>query len=145
VKILNDPKLAITLLHDWSFLYFRDRNFAKGAPPHYYVVAPVSGDELLLCIITSQVAKRRQHHHGDSRRIAALVGLNTGAYAFIRTSSVVDCNYAELLTKKELLARIDPVSTFRRESDHPSDQLRKDIRRAISVSPMISDLIRKAV
>jgi len=142
------PQVVINSINDFCVLYFKDLNHEKDAPSHFHIVFPVNNESgLILTIITKQIDKRIDYYQRRQKEDAvnALVFVDKDIFDFLTQKSVADCNRAELLTKTELLQRIDlRKEMFIKCRDIPSF-LKKEICSAIRKSPLISPQVKKMV
>lgn len=143
------PKYILDSINGFCILLFKDLNHQKDAPPHFHVVFPVYNDEsgLIITIITKQIVKRTEYYKRTNKHdaVEALVPVNNNIFDFLSYPSVADCNHAELLTKTELLKRIDLNQEFKVICRDVPSFFQKEICAAIRTSPLISSYIKKIV
>ena len=135
----------------FNVIKFKDKEHSHGAPPHYYVTIPVLMDSMILIsIITSQVKKREKYYEASKSpsAVKSLVKLVSQDFIFLdKDESVIDCNNALLLYKKNLLAKIDTRFEFRYICDETkfSEILRNKIIEAIKISPLVTLKTKKII
>ncbi|MCX5783801.1 MAG: hypothetical protein NTW04_05120 [Elusimicrobia bacterium] len=132
--------IQIKSLDSWCVVFFNDKNFDSDAPGHYYIIIPCANENMALCIITSQGEKLRQIY--DSNAKASLVEITKQDFTFIKKPTVIDCNRAELLSKSELLERVE---NFRKTQEKVSDLLKKKMVLAIQNSFRIKAYIQESL
>ena len=80
------------------------------------------------------------------KALKCLVYLNRGELSFLKKDvSVIDCNQAELLSKAELLDRINSKFKIKIIELHLSKELKEKIRKAILDSPLVRFFIKEAL
>jgi len=140
------PSLILGSISDFCVLFFKDKNHDKDAPPHFHIVFPVSDDAgLIVTIITSQIDKRRKYYSDKEAALHSLVGINNDVFEFLKQKSIIDCNHAELLTKSELINRIDRSHEWHIKSRKIPLFLKREVCAAIKGSPLISPYVKKLV
>jgi hypothetical protein len=146
VQIPELVALGVGRICDWCIVRFKDKNFDAHVPAHNYVVAPTKSANIVLCIITSKVRKRIQYYKKNNpAALKALVLVSKEDFDFIVMPSVVDCNNAEMLSRRELIERIDLNAKFEktRAATGISEAVRKKIINGIISSPLIKPAIKK--
>ncbi|OGP53602.1 MAG: hypothetical protein A2Y65_02695 [Deltaproteobacteria bacterium RBG_13_52_11] len=101
-----------------------------------------------MCIITSQIEKRVKYYQkANAKALKSLVKISNETFVFLTTESVIDCNRMELLSKEELLKRIDPKGPceIKAISEKFPSFLKREIFSAIDQSPLISSDIKKSI
>ena len=136
--------LVIDNLTEFSVCYFKDKNHHAQAPPHFFVVIPIAdARNLVISIITSKVEKRARFY--DEKGQSSLVGVSPRNLCCLSKDSIVDCNQAEALSKRELLSRVDPTRGFRigASGDQIDPSLKERILNAIKSSPNVKPYIKE--
>lgn len=147
-KIFIPPDIVINQLikNDQFYLcIFTDISHKPKAAPHFYFFVPVKIKyNLLICMITSQVDKIRNFYISNKKASASLINIDKEDLSVIQKESVIDCNNTELLTKQQLIRRIDPkksIKIVRYEKDIPND-LKERIINGIENSPLTNQYIK---
>ena len=144
--IFVPPIVVINTIDDFCIFLFRDRNHQASAPPHFHIVFPVNAEaDLVVTIITSQVDSLKQLYQRKQDACDALVPVDNDIFTFLKRKSVVDCNRAELMTKFELVKRVDQSSEYKIKRCKIPFYLKMDICTAIRKSPLISPRLKKLV
>ena len=142
------PAVILNSINDFCILFFKDAAHDPNAPPHFWVIFPVS---LILrfsmCIITSQDKRVNFYRKTNAKALKSLVKITNDIFAFLTKESVIDCNRMELLSKEELLKRIDPKGPceIKAISEKFPSFLKREIFSAIDQSPLISSDIKKTI
>lgn len=143
------PIVILDSITDFCVLFFKDKTHLDNAPPHFYLTFPVNKDSaLIICIFTSQINKRRNYYNAVNKKaVNCLITVNNDIFRFLdREGSIIDCNRAELISKEELIPRID-VTKYNCEiktRDVP-EFLKKDVKTAIIRSPLIEKRLKKII
>jgi len=142
------PQYIIDRIDDFCVLYFKDIEHSKEAPAHFYLTFPIADDrDFVICIITSKVEKReRYYRRKNAKALKALVHVNNDIFEFLeRFDSVIDCNRSELLTKSELVKRIDPRWGIKVRERAVPQFIKKEVMSAILQSPLIAPNLKKII
>ncbi len=143
------PEVLLNSIKDFCVIYFKDRQHRQDAPPHFYITFPIKDDlSLIICIITSQVETQREYYRRTNAKAEkCLIDISNDIFSFLdrKKKSVIDCNRAELLSKKELKKRIDPHVPLEVKERKVPSFLKKDVRSAIIQSPLTPKFIRKLI
>jgi hypothetical protein len=143
------PAIILSTINDFCILFFKDTNHDSEAPPHFWVIFPVNpATGFSISIITSQTDKRKRYYQGNNKALKCLVKISNDIFDFLNRGkkSLIDCNRMELLTKEELIKRIDPAGPceIKTTGKFPSF-LKKEIFSAIDQSPLLSRAKKKIV
>lgn len=143
------PRIVIDSINDFCIFFFKDLNHNENAPPHFHIVFPVYNETgLIVTIITKQIDKRKDYYLRGPKgedAVKAFVYVDNNIFNFLNKPSIVDCNRAELLTKTELLKRIDFKQELNIKCREIPQFLKKEICAAIKISPLIPPNIKKIV
>lgn len=142
------PDVIVNQITTCCIFHFKDKQLSPDAPSHYHVVMPLSnGTDVILCRITSKVGKRKEVWNGNIKALDSLLIIDDRTLPFLNTESVIDCNKAELLTKKELIERVDIInpSETRIIDWNIPDNLKKRIIISIQNSPIIKKYIQESL
>jgi len=143
--------VIIESITKFSVIYFKDKRHDPNAPAHNYITVPVKDDScLLLCIITSQISKREEYYGikvANKKALSSLVYVDSNDLPILTKRSVIDCNQAEFIRKKDLIEKIIDDSTIETKlkvSNIP-DKLKKEIIEAINNSPFVKPYIKEMI
>lgn len=133
----------IELLPDFSVCKFQDKYHSKDSPPHYYIIIPTRSNlYLVICMITSQIEKKISYYQKSNKKcLPGLVVLGERELPFLEKKSVIDCNRANYILKKDLCKRIIPKS-YKFISEGIPVELRNRIIKAIKDSPVIKPYVK---
>lgn len=100
-----------------------------------------------MCIITSQEKRVNFYRKTNKKALKSLVKISNDTFAFLTKESVIDCNRMELLSKEELIKRIDPAGPceIKTISEKFPSFLKQEIFSAIDQSPLISPDTKKKI
>ncbi|NLD91668.1 MAG: hypothetical protein GX639_03260 [Fibrobacter sp.] len=133
----------------FSICYFKNKQHAVDAPPHFHIVISLgNGESMVLCMITSQMAKLERLYSNMPGALDSLVPLDPSKLPFITRTCVINCNLPTPISYKEFANIIDQtVGITCKATDVSIDnQLKSDILSAIYRSPIVSkrtkDLLR---
>jgi len=138
-------RVALQSIQDWCVVHFKDVTHDRAAPPHWFLTIPINpGALFLLCIITSQVEKRLHYYHKMNPKAAqSLVRLEARRFPFLPKESLIDCNATELLSIEELEKKVNRERGLNIEAQQIPSDLKKRIKAAIIISPLVSPAIKK--
>ena len=141
------PKIIVESISDFCIFFFKDRNHQPDAPPHFHVVFPINPESgLVVTIITSQVDSRQQYYRRTSKdALDSLVCIDNDIFPFLNRNSIADCNSTELLTKFELVTRIDQSAPYEIKLRALPSFIKKDICAAIRKSPLVSPRLKRMI
>jgi hypothetical protein len=143
------PAVLLNSIKDFCILYFKDVNHAEEAPPHFYITFPIKDDlNLIICIITSQIgSKRKYYKRTNPKAIKSLIPIDSNIFSFLdrKRGSIIECNQAELLSKEELIKRIDPNGPCEIKERKIPSYLKRDVCSAIIQSPLIAPYVKKFI
>lgn len=145
-SLLNDH---IQKLTGCSILYFKDSSHDEDVPPHYHlVIAPSDPADFVICLMTSKVEKRKEYYgRVNKKAVQSLVKVDSATLSFLKKPSVIDCNRAELIRRRDLIKRVDHDHTFKiecRDAEIPG-ALKDQVIAAIKNSPLINNYIKKLI
>lgn len=144
---------------EFNLIHFRDAAHGESAPAHYWVsVSMGDGQCMLLSMVTSQIQnldRRYASVRPDKAEalLNSLVPLSKSDLSAINKDSVVNCNDAVFLSKRELIKKIDAAYVSRsqscfdiihRDMDFGFD-LKNRIIQAISDSPDIKPEVKENI
>lgn len=141
------PALILESIDNFCVLFFKDIKHDPQAGPHFWVVFPVSQVlQFSVIIITSQIDRREKYYQKNPKALRCLVKISNDIFPFLNKESVIDCNRMELLSKEELIRRLDPAGPcqIKTRERFPSF-LKREIFSAIDQSPLISPDIKKII
>jgi len=143
------PAIILDTISDFCILYFKDTKHDPEAPPHFWVIFPVNPvTRFSMTIITSQIGKRKKYYQENNKALKCLVKITNDIFDFLNREreSVIDCNKTELLSKEELIKRIDPMGPceIKTIGKFPSF-LKRGIFSAIDQSPLIPPATKKII
>lgn len=138
--------LEIDSLEGFSVCFFKDKNYAKKSPPHFYITIPTNQNScLIICLISSKLEKRVAYYKkSNAKCLASLVKLQKTDLGFLKTESIIDCNNAEHIHRNELKNRVVP-NTYRLISRDIPNGLKYKIIEAIRLSPKIKPYIKESI
>jgi hypothetical protein len=143
------PALILDGISNFCILFFKDTKHDPEAPPHFWVIFPVNPiTRFSMTIITSQIENRKKYYQENSKALKCLVKITNDIFDFLdrERESVIDCNKTELLSKEELIKRIDPAGPCEIKTTGKFPPfLKREIFSAIDQSPLISPSIRKII
>jgi len=140
-------RALLSNINNFCTFFFKDLKHAPEAPPHHYIIFPAGdGLSLTICIITSQIdSKIAYYKKTRPKAIESLVPVNENMLSFLKEESIIECNQAELITKEELMKRIDPDVPCELNAQPIPAELQKKINTAIIQSPLISPAIKQLI
>ena len=143
------PAIILNTINDFCILFFKDTKHDPEAPPHFWVIFPVNPvTRFSMTIITSQIEKREKYYQENTKALKCLVKITNDIFDFLNREreSVIDCNKTELLSKEELIKRIDPMGPceIKTIEKFPSF-LKREIFSAIDQSPLIPPATKKII
>lgn len=143
------PKSIIDSIDDFCVLFFKDKDHSDDAPPHFYLTFPINNNlSLIICIFTSQIEKQRHFYNkANKKALRCLLTVNNNIFKFLsRNDSIIDCNQAKLLSKEELIKRID-IRRYRCDikTRKVPEFIKRDVRTGIIRSPLIEKRIKKII
>lgn len=143
------PKLILNSITDFCVLFFKDKTHLDDAPPHFYLTFPINkNSSLIICIFTSKTRKRRDYYNAVNKKaVDCLITVNNDIFEFLnKEDSVIDCNKAELLSKEELINRIN-IKGY--DCDIKTRKvpgfIKKDVKTAIIRSPLTEKRLKKII
>jgi hypothetical protein len=141
------PAVILSSINDFCILFFKDTKHEPEAGPHFWVIFPVSPAlRFSVSIVTSQIDKRKKYYQMNNKALKCLVKISNDIFAFLNKESVIDCNRMELLSKEELIKRVDPTGPCEiKTTERFPSFLRREIFSAIDQSPLISPDIKKII
>jgi hypothetical protein len=142
------PAVILNNINDFCILFFKDTAHDPTAPPHFWAIFPVSPIlRFSMSIITHQIEKRvKFYKRTNIKALKSLIKISNDTFAFLTMESVIDCNRMELLSKEELIKRIDPTGPCEiKTTEKISSFLKREIFSAIDQSPLISPAIKKII
>ena len=143
------PAVILNTIDNFCILFFKDTRQDPKAPPHFYVIFPVNlALRFSVSIITSQIRKREEYYRKtNTKALRSLVKMNNDIFDFLAKESIIDCNHMELLSKEELIKRIDPSvpCQIKIHSGEMPSFLKREIFSAIDQSPLLSTTTKKII
>ena len=138
--------LDISTIDSFSLCLFKDTHHAKNAPHHYYIIIPTDTSYcFVICLISSQIEKRVSYYTKNNQKcLQSLVMLDGSELKFLTKPSVIDCNNAEYVHKRELLQRIAP-GTYKKINENIPTELREKIIAAIDSSPKVKPFVKQSI
>ena len=101
-----------------------------------------------MSIITSQIEKRVEYYRKTNpKALRSLVEISNDIFDFLTKESIIDCNHMELLSREELIKRIDPAVPCQIKT-RPGEMprfLKRKIFSAIDQSPLLSPATKKII
>lgn len=131
-----DTKLRLSL-REGTVYYFAHHSLTS-AEPHYFIVVnsdPLTQKVLLAGVVTSKVDKAKLRRKAC---LETLVEMDETSFDILTKPSIVDCNDLKEIPLTEFNARfaVGKIKYF--DKDLPLS-LRKELRKAIHVSTILSD------
>lgn len=141
---------------EFKIIHFKDKNFKKTDPAHFYVVISL-GDEkyMLVSIITSQMENLSRYYLkiDEEEALNSLVLISDEDFSALNKRCVINCNNTQLMSKNELLDIIDqdyegihnsnPISCVHWDYDFTTE-LKIKILDAIENSPIVKESAKES-
>lgn len=141
----------------FNLIHFKDVQHLKEVGAHYWVTISLGDDKyMLISMVTSQMQKleRVYKFNNQEKAINCLVPVSRNEFPAIGKGCVVNCNETLLLTKEELILKIDTNYSSRITSNcldcihydyEFEDDFKRKIIKAIENSPLVKGEVKKAL
>lgn len=145
-------ELLIRSIENPCIAYFKNKNHDRDAPSHFFLIIPNPDcNQFLIVMMTSQIDKLVSRYQKSPKRdglIASIVHVGCRDFEFLTNPKTsMDCNRAELLTKSELIAVVDPGYEFdiKIRGDNIDFRLVRKTLDAVMGSPVIKNNIKDII
>lgn len=146
IEISPEIKIQTTLCKG-AVYYFVEPSFTSTNEGHFFVVineTPQTDSSIILVCATSQIQKKKKFVESRGLPPETLVEVVVGQYKHFQVPTVFNCNDPLEKTKESLIQLLDEkkLNPF---WDAIGEEIVKDIRRGIHLSPMVENRVKKII
>jgi hypothetical protein len=145
LTLLNDENIEDVINNFSNNLLFFINSSHANPKGHYYLYFPANNSSfIVVTLITSTSLERIQVRHKKTPDASkSLYVIQKGDIDILYKKSIIDCNYAEQLTKEELL-KIKDIKYVICEKAIKAE-IYRDIIKCIKMSPIVIPAIKKDI